>query len=350
VATVAFSPLPLVVAASAKLSAFAKAAAGVGTKSRAGLHCAGRGGAVRGCPVEGFSGTTAAAVCASCAELDLGLLVLSLKGVVSTRPAASAPSHSHPRATEREGHVLVKLAGFETARTKGLRVRDGVYRARLERGEVAAGEGGTGHAGGGDAGSSGYTHVVVLLHVPHVHALAAVPSADWAGAPLDLSTYSGGSTGATVSFMQQEWYAQGVPLAPSQKDDWKTDSSRSDLAFSLEVAVGALVGGANSHLVAKSGWLCRVVRTSFLESVLHSSAHSLALSLFCAPLRCLQTHVCSNQLAVVCYVLLVYLSLNHTLRTCMWTSSPHVPTCAPTPHVAYCHAHVLVPHLHTWVR
>jgi hypothetical protein len=49
--------------------------------------------------------------------------------------------------------------------------------------------------------------------------------------------------------MQQQWYGQGVPLAPSQKDDWKPDSSRSDLAFSLEVAVGAKVGGANSHRV-----------------------------------------------------------------------------------------------------
>jgi hypothetical protein len=240
VTKIEFSPQAHVVAASVQLSSFVRSASAMSVAARAALHCRGDT-EVRGCTV-GRLAQGEKPSCNNCAELDLGLLVLSLKGAVTLGRAVGAARPSRAtssRATVNSGHVLVRLAGFETPKYAQYKVKDGVYRARPSRLE----------------GASGHTQLLVVLHVPHVHALAAVSETNWTtGAitlpamPRDEGPRGGrGSRGAakekgpTVSFMQQEWYTQNAPLPPSKSDDGKQDDSRSTVVMSVDVAMNSQV-------------------------------------------------------------------------------------------------------------
>jgi hypothetical protein len=130
--------------------------------------------------------------------------------------------------------VLVRLAGFETPKYAQYKVKDGVYRARPS----------------GLEGASGHTQLVVVLHAPHVHALAAVPETTWTAGAIALPAMPRGGRGSrgaakekgpTVSFMQQDWYTQSAPLPPSKSDDEKQDDSRSTAAMSIDVAMDSQV-------------------------------------------------------------------------------------------------------------
>jgi hypothetical protein len=173
------------------------------------------------------------------------LLVLSLKHTIKVRAATASSQPTAGSASVLGGHVLVQVTGFETERYLGYKVKDGIYRALLQTKQQ---RGGSVNQNVGRT-NTGYTEVVVVLHAPHVHALAAVPPEKWIDGTIILPPSGGSGGGAkergpTVRFMEQEWFTQLSPLPPSQPDDWKSDDARSLVDIQIAAGIGAMVSAS----------------------------------------------------------------------------------------------------------